>query len=136
MIKKTTLFQFIEKVISKLLKIIALLHFYQRIQKHICVKIYVKYLNTCIKLNFFFENDLISPKQSDFPPENPCINQLLSINHETINAFDVGLEVGGSFLDILKAFDKVLHAGLTQTLRQNGIYGGLIVMVILSSNLL
>ena len=43
-------------------------------------------------LNFFLENDLISPKQSGCRPGNSCVNQLLSINHEILSAFDVGLE--------------------------------------------
>ena len=52
-----------------------------------------------------------------------CINQLLSTNHEILNAFDKGLEVRGTFLDISKAFDKVWHDGLIFKLRQNGISG-------------
>ena len=77
-------------------------------------------------LNFFLENDLISPKQSGFRPGDSCINQLLSINHEILSAFDIGLEVRGLFLDVSKAFDKVWHAGLIYKLRQNGICGNLI----------
>ena len=72
------------------------------------------------------ENDLISPKQSGFRPGDSCINQLLSINHEILSAFDIGLEVRGLFLDVSKAFDKVWHAGLTYKLRQNSICGDLI----------
>ena len=45
------------------------------------------------------------PKQSGFRPGDSCINQLLSINHEILSAFDKGLEVWGLFLDILKAFE-------------------------------
>ena len=59
------------------------------------------------------ENDLLSPNQSGFRSGDSCINQLLSINHEILNAFDKGLEVRGIFLDISKAFDF--------NLRQNGI---------------
>ena len=77
-------------------------------------------------LNFFLENDLISPKQSGFRPGDSCINQLLSINHEILIACDIGLEVWGLFLDVSKAFDKVWHAGLIYKLLQNGIYGDLI----------
>ena len=44
-------------------------------------------------LKFFLENDLISPKQSGFRPGDSCINQLLSINHEILSAFNIGLEV-------------------------------------------
>ena len=57
-------------------------------------------------LSFSLENDIISPKQSGFRPGDSCINQLLSINHEILSAFDIGLEVQGLFLDVSKAFDK------------------------------
>ena len=77
-------------------------------------------------LNFVLENDLISPKQSGFRPGDSCINQLLSTNHEVLSAIDIGLEVRGLFLDILKAFDKVWHAGRIYKLRQNGICRDLI----------
>ena len=77
-------------------------------------------------LNLFLENDLISQKQSGFRSGDSCINQLLSINHEILSAFDIGLEVRGLFLDISKAIDKVWHAGMIYKLRQNGICGDLI----------
>ena len=91
----------------------------------ICGKIFERLLYNEM-LNFFLENDLISPKQSGFRPGGSCINQLLSISHEILSAFDIGLEVRGLFLDISKAFDKVWHAGLIYKLRQNGICGDLI----------
>ena len=77
-------------------------------------------------LNFFLENDLISQKQSGFKPGDSCINQLLSINHEILSFFDIGLEVRGLFLDISKVFDKLWQAVLIYKLRQNGISGDLI----------
>ena len=80
----------------------------------------VKYLNDC------FIIDLISPKQLGFRPGDSGINQLLSINHEILRAFDIALEVRGLFLDISKAFDKVWHAGLIYKLRQNGSKYGVI----------
>ena len=54
------------------------------------------------------------------------ILRLLSINHKILSAFDIGLEVGGSFLDVSKAFDKIWQAGLIYKLRRNGICGDLI----------
>ena len=62
--------------------------------------------------SFFSENHLISPTQSGFSPGDSCTNQLLSIAHEILQAFDDGHEVRGVFLDISKAFDSVWHEGL------------------------
>ena len=65
--------------------------------------------------SFFFlfsENDLISPKQSGFRPVDFCTNQLLSIAHGFLLAFDDGHEVRGIFLNISKAFDRVWYEGL------------------------
>ena len=56
---------------------------------------------------FLIEDNLIPSNQSDFKPEDSCINQLLSITHEIYKSFDDRIEVRGVFLDILKAFDKV-----------------------------
>ena len=56
----------------------------------------------------------------------PYINQLISITHETHKSFDDGCEVRGVFLDITKAFDKILHQGLHYKPRQNGISGELL----------
>ena len=50
------------------------------------------------------DNNLLSPNQSEFRLGDSCINQLLSINHEILNAFDKGLEFRGIFHDISKTF--------------------------------
>ena len=36
-------------------------------------------------MKFFIENELISPNQSGFKPDDSCINQLLAITHEITN---------------------------------------------------
>ena len=79
---------------------------------------------------FFTENNLISPNQSDFEPGDSCINQLLSITHEIYKPFDDGLEVRGIFLDISKAFDKVWHQGFLHKLKQNVSSGKLFDIII------
>ena len=48
----------------------------------ICGKIFERFLNHQM-LNFFSKNSSGSPEQSGFRPGDSCINQLLSINHET-----------------------------------------------------
>ena len=51
--------------------------------------------------------NLFSQSKSEFRQKDSCINQLFSINHEILSAFDMELEIRGIFLDITKAFDKV-----------------------------
>ena len=81
-------------------------------------------------LAFLIVNELISSNQSGFKPGDSCINQLLSITHEIYKLFDDGYEVRGVFLDISKAFDKVWHNGLIYKLKQNGVSGDLLNLII------
>ena len=74
----------------------------------------------------FIKNKLISSNQSGFKPGYSFINQLLSIIHEIHEYFDVVLEVRSVFLDISKAFDKVLHDGIIYKLTQNRLPGNLL----------
>ena len=71
--------------------------------------------------SFFSENDLILPKQLGFRPGDSCTNQLLSIAHEILSAFDDGHEVSGVFLNISKASEIFWHESLLFKLQQNGI---------------
>ena len=41
----------------------------------------------------FIENELISPNQSEFKPDDSGINQLLAIAHEIFKLFDEEFEV-------------------------------------------
>ena len=47
-----------------------------------------------------------------------------------MTSLDEFLEVGGVFVDISKAFDKLCHEGLIYKLQQNGISGELLNIVI------
>ena len=81
-------------------------------------------------LKYFLDNNLISSNQFGFRPGDSCINQLLSISHDIFTSFHNGLEVRGVFLDISKAFDKVLRDGLIYKLIQNGIKDKLLCILI------
>ena len=58
---------------------------------------------------FLLENNLVSPSQSGLKSGDSCIEQLLSITREMFQSFDERFEVSSLFLDISKAFDKILH---------------------------
>ena len=83
----------------------------------VCGKVFERLLYNNM-FSFFPEIDLILSKQSGFRPGDSCTNQLLSIAHEVLSAFDDGREVRGVFLDISKAFDRVWHEGLLFKLQQ------------------
>ena len=111
-----------------LLLYIAIIYFVSINLLPVCGKVFERLLHNNM-FSFFSENDLISPKQPGFRPGDSCTNQLLSIAHEILSAFDDGHQVRGVFLDTSKAFDRVWHEGLLFKLRQNGISGELITLI-------
>ena len=52
----------------------------------ICGKVFERLLYNNM-FSFFSENDLISPKHSEFRPGDSCTNQLLSQAHEILSPF-------------------------------------------------
>lgn len=69
----------------------------------------------------FLENELTIPQQSGFKPcDSSCFSQMLSIIHN-YKSFKDGLEVASVYIDISKAFDKVLQEGIISIRSQNGI---------------
>ena len=54
----------------------------------------------------------------------------MAITHEIYKSFHDGYEVRGVFLNIAKAFDNVWHKGLIHRLKQNGISGKLLNLII------
>ena len=59
---------------------------------------------------FLEDNNLLTPYQLGFRPNDSCSNQLLPVVHSIYLDFDHNppLEVSGNFVDIFKAFDKGL----------------------------
>ena len=74
----------------------------------ICGKISERIIYNSVFL-YLEKNNLLTPNQSGFHPNNSCVHQLLSIVHRIYYDFDQNpsLEVRSNFLDISKAFDKV-----------------------------
>ena len=92
----------------------------------ICGKIFEKIIFNKI-YNFLLEDSLLNSNQSGFCPGDSCINQLLAVTHEILEAFDCNpsLEVRLVFLDISKTFDKVWHEGLLYKIKSMGVSGKL-----------
>ena len=80
-------------------------------------------------LKFFYENNIVSPKQFAFKPGDSYINQSVSISHEMYESLDAGLKVRSVFLNISKAFDKVWHEGILFKLNQNRILVNLLKLL-------
>ena len=80
-------------------------------------------------LKFFYENNIVSPKQFGFKPADSYINQSVSISHEMYESLDAGLKVRSVFLNISKAFDKVWNEGNFFKLNQNRILVNLLKLL-------
>ena len=94
----------------------------------VCGKIFERIIFNSI-FNYLSTNNLLSPHQSGFRPNDSCSNQLLYITHEIISSLDKNREVRGIFLDMSKAFDKVWHQGLIFKLKTIGISGKLLSLL-------
>ena len=66
-----------------------------------------------------------------FKPNDPCVNQPISITNSIFNAFDANpsLKVLSVFLGLLKAFDRGGHKGLLCNIKNNGINGILLYLM-------
>ena len=80
----------------------------------------------------FTDNQLLTPNQSGFRPDDSTINQLLYITQKIYAAFEdfPSRETHAVFLDISKAFDKVWHEGLVFKLKTYGISGPLLDLIV------
>ena len=75
--------------------------------------------------------NLLNPNQSGFRPSDSTINQLISITHTILKAFDCNppLHVRSVYLNISKAFERVWHDGLIYKLKRCGVSGDLLALI-------
>ena len=94
-----------DKQIANNYRPVSLLPIFSKILEKTIFDSIMRYLN---------ENKLPSDAQSGFRPYDSCEYQLVPIVCDIYKLFDCNppLEVRGFFLDIFKAFDRVLHDGL------------------------
>ena len=120
--RRVTLFRYIRKIINKLSTIIALYRCFLY-----APNFFEKLVFYAIS-EFMMENNLLNRTQSGFKPNDPCINQPISITFSIFSAFDAypSLEVRGVFLDLSKAFDRVWYEGLLRKLMNSGINSNLL----------
>ena len=74
---------------------------------------------------------MLKHSPSGFRPRDSTINQGISIAHSIFIRFDCNppLDIIPVYLDISKAFDRVLYDGLVYKLRQNGVSGQLLSLI-------
>ena len=76
-------------------------------------------------------NNLLTPNQSGFHPDDSTINQLISITYSIYTAFEEfpSRETCAVFLDVSKAFNKVWHERLLFKHKSNSVTGSLTALI-------
>ena len=76
--------------------------------------------------NHFNANNIITPSQSGFTPDDSTTHQLTFLYGTFCEVLDTGKDVRVVFCDISKAFDRVWHTGLLHKLQAAGVHGNLL----------
>ena len=82
--------------------------------------------------NYFIQSKLFTECKSGFIPGDSSADQLLSIAHEIFKRFHCNppYHIRGTFLDISKAFDEVLHKDLIFKLKSYRVDGSLLKLMV------
>ena len=80
-----------------------------------------KHVYNCLQYN-----NIITQSQSGFIPGDYTVNQSLCIYNDLCSSFDKGITTQAVYLDISKAFERLLHSGLLSKLEAIGIRGKLL----------
>ena len=78
--------------------------------------------------SYLVSGDLLNPNQVSFRPGDLTVNQLISITYKIFKTLDrnPSLDVPSVYLDISKAFDRVVHDALIYKLKQCDVSGQLL----------
>ena len=87
---------------------------------HAVGKVLDSIVSECL-LNYLLEHSLINDHQHGFLRERSTVTQLIYVINKWIRAMDSGHYHYAVFMDFMKAFDRVWHAGLLHKLLQCGV---------------
>ena len=88
----------------------------------VACKIMEKFVRNAL-LQHLKDHNILSKKQFGFLPGRSTLLQLTLVLEEWISALENGAEIDVAFMDFAKAFDKVPHNRLMNTLMHSGIQG-------------
>ena len=121
--RKNKVFQFIKKVINRILKIIVQFLYYQVLGRYLKSLSLIQYLSVLRKTNYFPQINQVSDHLTHVNIN--CYQLFIVFIYKDLN-HNPSLEVCANFLDISKRFDRVWHEGVLYKLETVGISGDLL----------